>query len=61
MVFPIDDRLPNRAHGCMETGNVKNFRISGLENHVNRLFNSARILGIDVPMTREQVARNSCL
>jgi len=46
MVFPIDDRLANRAHGVMETGNVKNYRISGLNNHLDRLFNSANILGL---------------
>lgn len=55
MVFPIDDRLANRAHGAMETGNVKNYRISGLNNHIDRLFNSANILGIKIPLNKEDI------
>lgn len=53
MVFPVDERLANRAHGIMETGNVKNFRISNLNNHIERLFKSANILGMQVPLSKE--------
>jgi branched-subunit amino acid aminotransferase/4-amino-4-deoxychorismate lyase len=53
MVFPIDDRLANRAHGAMETGNVKNYRISSLDFHMNRLFRSAEIIGLKIELTKE--------
>ncbi|CAD8121514.1 unnamed protein product [Paramecium sonneborni] len=55
MVFPIDDRLANRAHGAMETGNVKNYRISSLDFHMNRLFRSAEIIGLKIDLTKEQI------
>jgi branched-subunit amino acid aminotransferase/4-amino-4-deoxychorismate lyase len=53
MVFPIDDRLANRAHGAMETGNVKNYRISSLDFHMDRLFRSAEIIGLKIDLTKE--------
>jgi branched-subunit amino acid aminotransferase/4-amino-4-deoxychorismate lyase len=66
MVVPFDDRVVNRAHGVMETGNLRNFRYSNvllfnvdsfnkLQNHLLRLSASAKIAGITLPLDIQSI------
>jgi branched-subunit amino acid aminotransferase/4-amino-4-deoxychorismate lyase len=44
MLIPADDRIAVRGHGCFDVIYVKHKSIINLDSHVDRLFNSAKMI-----------------
>lgn len=55
MMVPMNDRGCFFGDGVYEATLARNGRIFSLEDHLNRFYNSAELLKIKVPYTREQI------
>jgi branched-subunit amino acid aminotransferase/4-amino-4-deoxychorismate lyase len=55
MLLPVDDRTATRAHGVFDVVYLKNKKLSGLEQHVNRLVQSAESASIQPPFEVHQI------
>lgn len=56
MKIPMLDRCVFFGDSCYEMANFCRGRAFALHDHLNRFFNSCRILGINLTLTREQLA-----
>ncbi|QLY27079.1 aminotransferase class IV [Bdellovibrio sp. KM01] len=55
MVVPIDDHLVHRGDGVFEAIKVVNGRVFLYEEHLRRLENSAKLIGISLPMSLDKM------
>lgn len=55
MMVPMNDRVCYFGDGVYEATLARNGKIFGLEDHLNRFYNSAGLLKIQVPYTREEI------
>jgi branched-chain amino acid aminotransferase len=55
-VFPIDDLGLLRGYGCFDFMRTYNGRVIFIQDHMQRLFNSARRIGIALPFTESEMA-----
>lgn len=55
MTVPMNDRVCYFGDGVYEATLAVNGHIFGLEDHLNRFYNSASLLKIEVPYTREEL------
>lgn len=55
MLIPVDDHMVHRGDGVFETVKTVNGRIYNLSAHLTRLEESARGLGLSLPVTRAQL------
>lgn len=53
---PINDRVCYFGDGVYEATMVSNHKIFALDDHLNRLYNSARMVDIQIPYTKEEMA-----
>ena len=53
MTVPMNDRACYFGDGIFEVAHVRNYRIYSAEEHMDRLYESARELGIRIPLTKE--------
>lgn len=51
-VFPIDDLGLLRGYGCFDFMRTYNGKVIFIEDHIERLFNSTREIGIDLPVDK---------
>lgn len=51
-LMPLDDHMAHRGDGVFETMLYEHGRMYGLEEHIDRLINSAAPLGIELPCER---------
>lgn len=56
MRVPINDRVCYFGDGVYEATMVSNHKIFALDDHLDRLFNSARLIDIQIPYTKEEMA-----
>ena len=54
MTVPMNDRACYFGDGIFEVAYVRNYRIYSAEEHMDRLYESARELGIRIPLTKEE-------
>ena len=54
MTVPRNDRACYFGDGIFEVAYVRNYRIYSAEEHMDRLYESARELGIRIPLTKEE-------
>ena len=57
LCIPINDRACFFGDGVYEATMVRNRKIFALKDHLDRLFNSARLVEIRIPMEREDMAQ----
>ncbi|MBE5782318.1 MAG: D-amino acid aminotransferase [Clostridiales bacterium] len=57
MMIPMADRVCWFGDGVYEAQLCRNYHIFTLDEHVDRLFRSAALLKIEVPMTKEELKR----
>lgn len=55
MKVPMGDRALYFADGCYDATMVKNGKVHNWQAHVDRFFNSARLLRIDLPYTKDEL------
>jgi len=51
-VFPIDDLGLLRGYGCFDFMRTYNGKVIFIEDHIERLFNSTRQIGIELPLDK---------
>src|SRR5512135_3930150 len=54
-VFPIDDLGLLRGYGCFDFMRTYNGKVIFIQDHVKRLFNSARQIGIEMPFSETEM------
>ena len=57
MTVPMNDRACFFGDGIYEAVYVRNYIAYSLDEHLDRFYHSADILGIRIPHTREELAR----
>ena len=55
MTVPMNDRAGYFGDGVYEATLARNGKIFALEDHLNRFFNSAALIKMTVPYTREEL------
>lgn len=55
MRIPMTDRAVYYGDGVYEATPTRNFKIYAIDEHVERMFSSASMLRIDVPLSREEL------
>ncbi len=55
MTIPFNDRVHFFGDGVYEFCMVRNYKIFAYDEHINRMFNGARELGINIPYTKEEI------
>ena len=56
MMVPMNDRVCYFGDGVYEATMVNNHKIFALKEHLDRLYNSAGLIGIAIPHTKEELA-----
>ncbi|MDO4325267.1 MAG: D-amino acid aminotransferase [bacterium] len=56
MMIPMNDRVCYFGDGVYEAAVARNYKIFALEDHLDRFYNSASLLSIEIPCTREELA-----
>lgn len=54
MTVPMNDRACYFGDGIFEVAYCRNYKIYSLDEHMDRLYDSAKILGIDIPHTKQE-------
>lgn len=57
MSIPMNDRVHWFGDGIYDAGPCRNYNIFALGEHIDRFFNSAGLLGMKVPVTKEQLKK----
>ena len=60
MYVPMNDRACFFGDGIYEAAYTRNHKIYALDEHIDRLFDSAKLLGIKVPHSKEELASIIC-
>lgn len=55
MEVPMNDRACWFGDGVYDAGPARNYKIFALDEHIDRLFNSAALLDIQVPMSKQEL------
>lgn len=55
MSIPMNDRVCWFGDGVYDAGPCRNYRIFALDEHVDRFFNSAALLDIKMPVTKQEL------
>ena len=56
MTVPMTDRVCWFGDGVYDAGPCRNYHIFALEEHIDRFFNSAAALDIEIPKTKQELA-----
>ena len=54
MTVPMNDRACYFGDGIFEVAYCRNYKIYSLDEHMDRLYESAQILGLNIPHTKEE-------
>ena len=55
MSVPMNDRVCWFGDGVYDAGPARNYKIFALEEHIDRFFNSAGLLKIQMPVTKQEL------
>ena len=54
MTVPMNDRACYFGDGIFEVAYSRNYKIYSLDEHMDRLYDSADILGLNIPITKDE-------
>ena len=60
MTVPMGDRVCFFGDGVYDATYSRNYRIFALQEHIDRFFNSASLLDIEIPMTKQELSDLLC-
>lgn len=60
MVVPMDDRVCWFGDGVYDAGPCRNYKIFAIDEHIDRFFNSAALLDIKMPVTKDELKELLC-
>ena len=55
MSIPMNDRVCWFGDGVYDAGPSRNYKIFAIDEHIDRFFNSAGLLDIEMPVTKEEL------
>ena len=55
MSIPMNDRVCWFGDGVYDAGPTRNYKIFAIDEHIDRFFNSAGLLDIEMPVTKEEL------
>lgn len=55
MMVPMDDRVCWFGDGVYDAGPCRNYKIFAIDEHIDRFFNSAALLDIKMPVTKQEL------
>lgn len=55
MTIPMNDRVCWFGDGVYDAGPARNYKIFAIDEHVDRFFNSAGLLDIEMPVTKQEL------
>ena len=55
MMIPMNDRVCWFGDGVYDAGPCRNYKIFDIDEHIDRLFNSAGLLDIKMPVTKKEL------
>ncbi|MBQ6846266.1 MAG: aminotransferase class IV, partial [Oscillospiraceae bacterium] len=55
MTIPMSDRVCFFGDGVYDATYSRNYKIFSIDDHVNRFFSSAKLLEINLPVTKEEL------
>ena len=55
MTIPMNDRVHWFGDGVYDAGPARNYHIFAMDEHVDRFFNSAALLDIEMPVTKQEL------
>ena len=55
MTVPMNDRVSWFGDGVYDAGPCRNYQIFAIDEHIDRFFNSARLLDIEMPVTKAEL------
>ena len=55
MTVPMNDRVSWFGDGVYDAGPSRNYKIFALDEHIDRFFNSAGLLKIQMPVTKKEL------
>ena len=60
MKIPMDDRVCYFGDGCYDATCARNHKICSLDEHIDRFYNSAGLLRIKIPYSKEELKKLLC-
>ncbi|MDY4078237.1 MAG: D-amino acid aminotransferase [Clostridium sp.] len=60
MKIPMDDRVCYFGDGCYDATCARNHKIYSLDEHIDRFYNSAGLLKIKIPYSKEELKKLLC-
>lgn len=57
MYIPMNDRVCWFGDGVYDAGPARNYKIFAVDEHIDRFFNSAGLLDIEMPVTKEELKK----
>ena len=60
MKIPMDDRVCYFGDGCYDATCARNHKIYSLDEHIDRFYNSAGLLRIKIPYSKEELKKLLC-
>lgn len=55
MTVPMNDRVHWFGDGVYDAGPARNYKIFAIDEHIDRFFNSAKLLEIEMPCTKQEL------
>lgn len=55
MSIPMNDRVCWFGDGVYDAGPCRNYKIFAIDEHIDRFFNSAGLLDIEMPVTKQEL------
>ncbi len=60
LVVPFNDRVHFFGDGVYDAGPARNYKIFAIDEHIDRFFNSAALLEIEMPVTKQELKDLLC-
>ena len=55
MMIPFDDRVCFFGDGVYDAGPARNYHLFAIDEHIDRFFNSAKLMDIEIPCSKEKL------
>ena len=55
MMVPFDDRVCFFGDGVYDAGPARNYHLFAIDEHIDRFFNSAKLMDIEIPCSKEEL------
>ena len=57
MMVPFDDSVCFFGDGVYDAGPARNYHLFAIDEHIDRFFNSAKLMDIEIPCSKEELKK----